>query len=287
MNAKPTVSDLSELLATMEPRLNEGTYAYASLPAGAAWPAAPVIAMVQEAEGITVVAEAGAARAAGWPIVFEAAWITLSVHSDLQAIGFTAAIAAALSEARIPGNVIAAVHHDHLFVPFDSASAAMERLQALQRNAAFAAAQHARRHAASLRGIAYVSTAVAAMPEGELEALLIESRELNRQSGVTGVLLYSDGNFLQYFEGSEEAMRVTYERIRASRRHKNIIELLNEPVAERSFEDWQMGFSRPTYAVLLTLSSAQWERQAELARSSGSISPGMDLLLSFWSGIRP
>jgi hypothetical protein len=57
------------------------------------------------------------------------------VHSDLQAVGLTAAVAAALAEAGISCNVVAAAHHDHLFVPVESASQAIAVLQALQERA--------------------------------------------------------------------------------------------------------------------------------------------------------
>jgi hypothetical protein len=137
-----------------------------------------------------------------------------------------------------------------------------------------------------LRSIVYVSTAVRVMAEPELEALLVEARDLNLETNTTGVLLYSEGTFMQCFEGSEEAVRVTYDRIRASTRHKGIIELLNAPVAQRSFTDWQMGFGRASHSVLLALSSAQWESQAENATGPAAASPGMQLLQHFWSQAR-
>ena len=60
------------------------------------------------------------------------AWITLRAHSDLAAVGLTAAFARALGDAGISCNVVAGVHHDHLFVPVARAADAMAALQALQ-----------------------------------------------------------------------------------------------------------------------------------------------------------
>jgi uncharacterized protein len=69
----------------------------------------------------------------GIPYDFVAAWITLTVHSDLADVGLTAAFSAALAEVGISCNVLAAFHHDHLLVPadrLDDALAALERLSA-------------------------------------------------------------------------------------------------------------------------------------------------------------
>jgi len=69
----------------------------------------------------------------GLPIAFTAAWITLTVHSDLAAVGLTATFSQALGQAGISCNVVAGVHHDHLFVPVDAAQSAMDTLQTLSR----------------------------------------------------------------------------------------------------------------------------------------------------------
>jgi Sensors of blue-light using FAD len=136
-----------------------------------------------------------------------------------------------------------------------------------------------------LRSILYVSTAVQPMAEEQLEALLVEARRLNLETEVTGMLLYSGGTFMQCFEGAEEAMNITYERIRKSRKHKGIIELLSEPIAQRTFPGWQMGFARASRSKLLALSTAQWKaRVSEIGKTAGvSVSAGMQLLLDFWA----
>jgi hypothetical protein len=76
-----------------------------------------------------------------------------------------------------------------------------------------------------LRAIVYVSSATIDFTEPELENLLSQARESNLQNGVTGILLFSDGNFMQYFEGLEAAVSETWQRIRNSKRHTGIIEL--------------------------------------------------------------
>lgn len=137
-----------------------------------------------------------------------------------------------------------------------------------------------------IRAIVYVSSATQLMTVPQMESLLEESRDLNLQSSVTGVLLHSDGNFMQYFEGSEDAVRETYARIRASKRHKGIIEVLNERIAQRSFADWQMGFAQATQSELLELSTASWRRTEGRVGGDPVPSIGLTLLRTFWRRAR-
>ena len=137
-----------------------------------------------------------------------------------------------------------------------------------------------------LRAVAYVSSATYLMTVPQVESLLVEARDLNLKSSVTGVLLYNDGNFMQYFEGSEGAVSDTYERVRSSQRHKDIFELLNEHITQRSFPDWQMGFAQPTQSELLALSNARWQSRAIGAHGEVAVSPGLGLLRDFWEGTR-
>ncbi len=121
------VSDLAELLRTMEPVLFAEPYGFAVW--GGPLPFA-AFATVAEAEGLTVVAPLAAMQAAG---MASAPWarISLTVHSDLAAVGLTAAFAGALGRVGISCNVIAGYHHDHLFVQWDRREAAMAALREL------------------------------------------------------------------------------------------------------------------------------------------------------------
>ena len=92
---------------------------------------AHAIGTFRETEGLTVYLDAAAAAAASLRIVFRAAWITMTVHSDLEAVGFTAAFAQALAARGIAANVVAGAFHDHVFVPWDRAQDAMKVLDAL------------------------------------------------------------------------------------------------------------------------------------------------------------
>ena len=129
------IADLRILLSRMQPELNPGRYAFVSVPDGLRLDPAHVVASVREPEGLSAILPEPIARELGLPVAFSAAWITLTVHSDLAAVGLTAAFSQALGRAGISCNVVAGVHHDHLFVPFEQAHAALDALVELSRSA--------------------------------------------------------------------------------------------------------------------------------------------------------
>jgi uncharacterized protein len=136
--SKP-ISNLDTLIASMQPELQPGVYVFAALPLDSAISGPGIVATFREREGLTVVMEESAAQAAGVEPLFRAAWITLTVHSDLHAVGLTAAFAKALGEAAISCNVLAAAYHDHIFVPVEEGARAVDTLLELQRRAAMLA----------------------------------------------------------------------------------------------------------------------------------------------------
>ncbi|MDT0302612.1 ACT domain-containing protein [Streptomonospora wellingtoniae] len=126
--------DLGRMLAGLEPQLRPGTYVFAradTLPPGLR----PVVTVAED-EGLTVVCTRDEAETAGLRHGFAAAWITLLVHSALDAVGLTGAVSAALAEAGLACNVVAGYHHDHLFVPTGQGERAVEVLHALSAGAA-------------------------------------------------------------------------------------------------------------------------------------------------------
>lgn len=128
----PALADLGSLLAGMEPKLHAGTYVFVTLPAGLRVEPDDVVASIREPEGMSVIMAEASALECGLVPVFRCAWITLTVHSDLEAVGLTAAFAAALGQAGISCNVVAGTRHDHIFVPVGRAGDALLALQQLQ-----------------------------------------------------------------------------------------------------------------------------------------------------------
>jgi uncharacterized protein len=122
--------DLERLLRGMRPVLHPMPYGFAV--GGNDALLIPPFATVAEDEGLTVVADLAEMRALG---LASDPWarISLTVESDLAAVGLTAAFATALGQQGISCNVIAGFHHDHLFVQWDRRADAMAALEALSR----------------------------------------------------------------------------------------------------------------------------------------------------------
>lgn len=121
------IADLPTLLASLQPLLTEGEFVFvtrAKATYGVGAELQPIAAIVED-EGLTLVAPRILADAAGEPYEGVFRKITLQVHSSLEAVGLTAAVAAVLSQQGISANVIAAFHHDHIFVPASRAHDAL------------------------------------------------------------------------------------------------------------------------------------------------------------------
>jgi Sensors of blue-light using FAD len=99
----------------------------------------------------------------------------------------------------------------------------------------------------------YSSSAVKLFSQAELLDLLAQSRENNTSLGITGMLLYKDGNFMQVLEGEEETVQALVAKIARDPRHRGIITLLRGPLEERQFPDWSMGFRDLNSAEVLSM----------------------------------
>lgn len=121
--------DLARMLATLDVERRPGRFTFVT----GEWPSLRpgALATIEEAEGTTLVVAADAAEVAGAPVEFEAAWLTLTVHSALEAVGLTAACSKALGDEGIPCNVLAGYHHDHLLVPVARVEEAIAALRSL------------------------------------------------------------------------------------------------------------------------------------------------------------
>jgi hypothetical protein len=122
-------SDLGIMLAQLAPLLNEGEYVFTSVESYSHGLAKNAISSFREEEGVTLIVRKQAADEYHLQYDLVCSWITLTVHSSLQAVGLTAAFASALSKEGISCNVIAAFYHDHIFVAASDSARAMYILQ--------------------------------------------------------------------------------------------------------------------------------------------------------------
>jgi len=126
--------NLGKLIQNMDPELHAGEYVFCRI----GHEDAPVnfgpISWFQEKEAVTVILPREKADDLGLSYSFVSGWITLNVHSALEATGLTAAVSQALTEAGISCNVVAAYYHDHLFVPWKDAGRALNILKGMKSN---------------------------------------------------------------------------------------------------------------------------------------------------------
>ncbi len=123
------ISNLDELLSLMNPCLNEGEYVYITVsPEKYSQLTVNPLFVFQEEEGISLILKKSEAEEHNLSFEGVWGWITMEVHSDLAAVGFTAAFSKKLGDAGISVNVVAAYYHDHLFVPIDRANEAVRIL---------------------------------------------------------------------------------------------------------------------------------------------------------------
>jgi hypothetical protein len=120
--------NLEQLLKTMQPQLHIGDYVFCTISSLPAINTTDIVMLFKEQEGITIIVTKQTADTWQLNYSFIAAWITLTVHSSLEAVGLTAAFSTALSAEGISCNVVAAFYHDHIFVDKKDAEMAMNVL---------------------------------------------------------------------------------------------------------------------------------------------------------------
>lgn len=131
--------------------------------------------------------------------------------------------------------------------------------------------------------IVYVSAATHPMSQDELAVLLKQAREKNARHGITGVLLYHDGNFMQMLQGAVTDVRTLYAAIEADPRHHLVIPVVDESGLPREFADWAMACGR--------LDARTWETLiSKLSPDGSALSDGSaaSILKNFWkAGSQP
>ena len=94
----------------------------------------------------------------------------------------------------------------------------------------------------SLYTLVYHSKAIMDFDRYALQSLLTFARKNNEQKQITGILLYSKGYFIQALEGEEATVKTLYRQIQNDSRHIDVTTIMQQPLAERLFPDWTMGY---------------------------------------------
>ena len=95
---------------------------------------------------------------------------------------------------------------------------------------------------ADIHYLLYASSSPRKFDDAELADLLALSRRNNEATGISGMLLYADGNFIQYIEGPADKVTSLYRRIGEDPRHRNLTVLVEGDADRRRFPDWSMGY---------------------------------------------
>jgi hypothetical protein len=131
--------------------------------------------------------------------------------------------------------------------------------------------------------LCYISSAVKPFSRSELIEILTKSRVNNARLGITGILLYKEGNIIQILEGEESAVRSLYAKIARDPRHKDAIVLLQGHEDEKQFPEWSMGFRELVASEALDLPGFTDMLRSATSREGFSRNPSrcQKLLLSF------
>ena len=124
-------SDLNKLIKGLSPKLNDGEYVFTSIKDIKLIDISEAICTFKENEGLTLVLERDRADQLGLKYNFIARWITLEIHSSLNAVGLTSLFTTELANNAISCNVIAGYYHDHIFVSTKDSLKTLEILKHL------------------------------------------------------------------------------------------------------------------------------------------------------------
>lgn len=123
----------------------------------------------------------------------------------------------------------------------------------------------------------YLSRATQPMSEEALATLLRQARHHNTQHGLTGVLAYGNGQFMQLLEGERSVVETLYARIQRDPRHDNLVRFADKAIAQRSFPTWSMAFAPLADAQLAEV--AGYVLPAQLAGSAAGLSAADEVLV--------
>ncbi|MGN6549327.1 MAG: BLUF domain-containing protein [Pararhizobium sp.] len=121
-----------------------------------------------------------------------------------------------------------------------------------------------------LQQLLYVSGAQGRLTPEDVASILASSRRNNARSGITGLLLFNDGVFIQYLEGDRTDIARLIERLKRDPRHRNVMVMMERESRDRVFGAWHMGFKTLDVTVAREAQVFRLSRAAIEARTAGS-----------------
>jgi len=131
--------------------------------------------------------------------------------------------------------------------------------------------------------IVYISKASRPVTHDDLTHLLGHARQRNEKEGITGVLLYADGSFMQYLEGPADALMRVYAVIKPHPLHFGLIDLVREPISARVFTEWSMACHWVGASGASPLSANYELLASRMAAAVSRKSAASELLSKFWT----
>lgn len=122
---------MTKILKNLKPALHEGDYVFCTTDDLSKADVKDVVMILKEEEGTTLIVKKEIADRLKLDYSLVTSWITLTIHSSLEAVGLTAVFSKALTDSNISCNVVAGYYHDHIFVPKKDARLAMQVLSAI------------------------------------------------------------------------------------------------------------------------------------------------------------
>lgn len=135
-----------------------------------------------------------------------------------------------------------------------------------------------------LSNLVYISFRKPNCTEAEITLILEACNRNNKKLDVTGVLLYSDKQFVQYLEGEYKEIFGLYDKIKLDNRHKNIALVTSEKIDERSFPSWQMAHKKVDFESIEFRTAMSDQEQSEFRKilSGKNTTQALNLLKRFF-----
>lgn len=138
-----------------------------------------------------------------------------------------------------------------------------------------------------IKYLAYVSRQSYILTDSVISDLLQKCRNNNAENGITGMLIYFDGTFVQFLEGPDENLNQLFLKISQDKRHQDIILLLEGIAEKREFSDWSMAYKKVTHSEVSQIEGLRNFKKEDLfkGKDPNTEHPGLVMIKAFVSGL--